>query len=817
MSTTSAWEGAIDESLNRTKTEASDDSGSSMMDALQQIFSLAGLAKHELEAVSRQLAEDKAQLAQRSKLPGTVEIGDLQNALTEARLVVGKLNKQDQTYGGGLSKIQTKLQADLQTIEVNVERLVEHVSESKVAYEDVIKNQEDVITAFKKSELSQQNKDVKLLQRKLQEKDQELTQLSKKRETEVSALRKELAECKTRLSKLMGDKLSNKNPDIADLSDKNRPTKIAERFNELYDNQWTDAYEMAENLYKESSEKHITKLLIQLLMDVNRFCQKEFKQQEADLINALSRTSEVKTKASDDLLKQAKDYWRSTAEEVVDHLLQKYHPKEGRLQKLSTVVTGFTKECLKVCWLMVHQDPPLTFHLNVSEFEKFDGSLYKAYTKSGTLVDYVVWPALLLHEGGPTLAKGVVQCKDTVNSKQNQDAKYEASVQSEPEQFNPNVKQNTDSGKNKGERQLMSQSLRTKSDQLESQNRNVLSKTVIKTGITTQPGISDPLEEIFNPKNSAKDTTTSSSAAFESNLTRGNPSSLHGIAGSEMRGNNLPREAYQENMGYNVGNNIQTTQSTTKAYSNAQNQLHMPPNANDFSSCRPQTGTSSQHFSPQTSAFQYSSGGTNETSNTTYMQNNQGTNYQYQGHEHTIENSSRWQQTVPSPSQLQQTTYQISQNKSVGDQAQYQNTSTTHTLLHPQQQQDLICFEPAEPPQQHSLQTSHQSSPSQNVTRNSTGTTVASYSQASQQPGQTMVQQNTTWHGHQTNNQGYINAPISYPQSFTPTRKAMELFYQSNKLYGYNNPNARYWVDCVYGRNFYDICIYYDDLWNSHR
>ncbi|KAH3838973.1 hypothetical protein DPMN_112391 [Dreissena polymorpha] len=34
------------------------------------------------------------------------------------------------------------------------------------------------------------------------------------------------------------------NPNIADLSDMNRPTKLAERFSELYDNEWTDCFEV---------------------------------------------------------------------------------------------------------------------------------------------------------------------------------------------------------------------------------------------------------------------------------------------------------------------------------------------------------------------------------------------------------------------------------------------------------------------------------------------------------------------------------------------------------------------------------------------
>jgi len=46
-----------------------------------------------------------------------------------------------------------------------------------------------------------------------------------------------------RLSKLVGDRLVADNPNITDLSDKNRPTKLGEMFNELYDNEWTNAFE----------------------------------------------------------------------------------------------------------------------------------------------------------------------------------------------------------------------------------------------------------------------------------------------------------------------------------------------------------------------------------------------------------------------------------------------------------------------------------------------------------------------------------------------------------------------------------------------
>ena len=41
---------------------------------------------------------------------------------------------------------------------------------------------------------------------------------------------------------------------------------------------------------------------------------------------------------------------------------------------------------------------------------EFNRDEYKAYTSTGKFIDYVVWPQLLLHDGGPRLAKGVAQC-----------------------------------------------------------------------------------------------------------------------------------------------------------------------------------------------------------------------------------------------------------------------------------------------------------------------------------------------------------------------------------------------------------------------
>lgn len=47
-------------------------------------------------------------------------------------------------------------------------------------------------------------------------------------------------------------------------------------------------------------------------------------------------------------------------------------------------------------------------HVHVKK-RPFNRDVYKEYTKSGRYLDYVVWPVMFLHEGGPILMKGVAQ------------------------------------------------------------------------------------------------------------------------------------------------------------------------------------------------------------------------------------------------------------------------------------------------------------------------------------------------------------------------------------------------------------------------
>jgi hypothetical protein len=66
-----------------------------------------------------------------------------------------------------------------------------------------------------------------------------------------------------RLSKHASHQLTKGNPNIADLSDKNRPTKIGEKFSVVYDDQWSEAFEALKESGK--TEQYIVEELAMLV------------------------------------------------------------------------------------------------------------------------------------------------------------------------------------------------------------------------------------------------------------------------------------------------------------------------------------------------------------------------------------------------------------------------------------------------------------------------------------------------------------------------------------------------------------------------
>ena len=57
-----------------------------------------------------------------------------------------------------------------------------------------------------------------------------------------------------RLSAIAGARLTNNNPNITNLHDPDRPMKVAEKFNKIYDDEWTDMIERLEKKGPDTEE-----------------------------------------------------------------------------------------------------------------------------------------------------------------------------------------------------------------------------------------------------------------------------------------------------------------------------------------------------------------------------------------------------------------------------------------------------------------------------------------------------------------------------------------------------------------------------------
>ncbi|XP_033743515.1 uncharacterized protein LOC117329605 [Pecten maximus] len=272
-----------------------------------------------------------------------------------------------------------------------------------------------------------------------------------KREIETKS--REKNELLNRLSAVAGQRLRDNNPAIADLSSEIRPTKIAEGFKELYDNEWTEAFiELKDQGYQDivAIQFLITAVedSFEFTADISRrrlehleastralVSHKEEKPDAVRHINKAKTISERDMKSEHryqygsvqqhadqkqvasailseecaDLLKQLR---KASAQALVEEIQNCFI--ENRMRNKETAVKqkamiDFYKECAKITWFMSVQTPPLTLAPKPAKDSPIQTDLYLQYTQSGSKVDYVVWPACLLHENGPLLAKGVVQ------------------------------------------------------------------------------------------------------------------------------------------------------------------------------------------------------------------------------------------------------------------------------------------------------------------------------------------------------------------------------------------------------------------------
>ncbi|XP_062589852.1 trichohyalin-like [Saccostrea cucullata] len=254
---------------------------------------------------------------------------------------------------------------------------------------------------------------------RLQERVTHLATENSQLKVDIAEVSKEKDNALTRLSKVAGAKLTHGNAAITDLSDTNRPTKIAEKFSELYDNQWTDAFEELDNTY--NNEEETIRVLLKILQEAYTFCVQTETNYETRIGQAVftladERTNETRqiTGADVPVQKALTDLRLSLGNAccaIVEEMFLARLP--SILKKVDVSVSPKTKlyarHCASLCWRMRIRDPPVFVRFEFRQGTEFNTDILRRYTKTGGYLDFIVWPALYLHENGPVLSKGVAQ------------------------------------------------------------------------------------------------------------------------------------------------------------------------------------------------------------------------------------------------------------------------------------------------------------------------------------------------------------------------------------------------------------------------
>ncbi|XP_052283394.1 myosin heavy chain, clone 203-like isoform X7 [Dreissena polymorpha] len=165
------------------------------------------------------------------------------------------------------------------------------------------------------------------------------------------------------------------------LSDDNMPDKVAERFTEIYNNQWIDCLEVM------SSEDGSCQMLLGMCLKIYSIYAEAIDKERQKEFALLQADTEL-------------------AKEFIS-IQERFHK-----ESTANAITSYWTKCKEVCKSMIAHDPPIYMDTDTDKHGiTFDAKLYEGYTKKGTQIDFVVWPSLYTEKNGTLLRKGVVQCK----------------------------------------------------------------------------------------------------------------------------------------------------------------------------------------------------------------------------------------------------------------------------------------------------------------------------------------------------------------------------------------------------------------------
>eukprot|EP00105_Crassostrea_gigas_P046404 XP_019930552.1 PREDICTED: uncharacterized protein LOC105347472 isoform X1 [Crassostrea gigas] len=274
-------------------------------------------------------------------------------------------------------------------------------------------------------------------------------------QSELQLKTQEVEELSTRLSKFASQQLTEGNPNIADLSDTHRPTRLGEMYSQLFDDEWSEAFEAFKDstIAKEGDDDdelypNILSILQTLVTEAFSFCREKSCEQLQDLENKIKEalkqntadTPQTKTSDSEEKMevdqsppeagdnkvekpsqgaldqtveRHSKELRKAASAETVKYQAQIFIkerlPKVLQDDKVrqDQRVISYVQKCVELCWFMNVQDPPMEL-VAPKEGEDVDKNLFSHHGRKGKKVQTCVWAALLLHKEGPVVCKGYI-------------------------------------------------------------------------------------------------------------------------------------------------------------------------------------------------------------------------------------------------------------------------------------------------------------------------------------------------------------------------------------------------------------------------
>ncbi|CAC5404534.1 unnamed protein product [Mytilus coruscus] len=247
------------------------------------------------------------------------------------------------------------------------------------------------------------------------------------RET-IEHQRNQISELSSRLSGITSQQIAD-GEIFTEIGDQNKPRQLGQRFSEVFEDTWSNAYEVLKpkkpESKKEDEKEEMDEKTIDILQNVVKaiyeFCKKVADNQVNKLMigmtppifDSMNTKKEQKTEDKETITKtekMAQDYRKAVAPATIPILKQNVLTQELQGKVLPDMSIGkelkeYVDNCTNLIWYMCIQQPPMEIVWG-KRGEKFNKEMFRFSGKKGTKFRLTVWPAVLYHKDGPLAAPG---------------------------------------------------------------------------------------------------------------------------------------------------------------------------------------------------------------------------------------------------------------------------------------------------------------------------------------------------------------------------------------------------------------------------